>query len=147
MVHLLFFFAMFFYVVTTYFWLKNNKKLLYKKCFSFGNHHEYYCEPLTEICVDNTCTYSQFAHFLLNSYPRCSLSYCMQVEITMSQTSLSHPGISLIPIILGDARDERVFLLLQIEGKNEGIDHLRDEVVNILTHAILDADGGVYERA
>ena len=70
----------------------------------------------------------------------------MQVEIAMGQTSMSYPGISLIPIVLGDARDERVFLLLQIEGKNEGIDHLRDEVVNILTHAILDADGGVYER-
>ena len=52
----------------------------------------------------------------------------------------------LLPIILGEEKGDRVFLLLHSEGKADGRDHLKDECVSVLTHAVLEGEGDGYTR-
>lgn len=52
----------------------------------------------------------------------------------------------LLPIILGEEGKDRVFFLLHCEGRATGMETLREECVNVLTHAILEAEGDGEER-
>ncbi len=51
-----------------------------------------------------------------------------------------------MPVVLGDAKSDRVFILIHSEGKEEGADHLREECVNVLTHVVIEGEGEVYNR-
>ena len=52
----------------------------------------------------------------------------------------------LLPIVLGEEGKDRVFFLLHCEGRATGMETLREECVNVLTHAVLDAEGEGYDR-
>ena len=69
----------------------------------------------------------------------------MQIEVWTGQTKAKADTV-LLPIILGDEGEDRVFLLLQSEGKTSGVENLREECVSVLTHAVLEGEGGGYER-
>lgn len=51
-----------------------------------------------------------------------------------------------MPVMLGDAKSERVFLLLHTEGKEHDTGNLQDECITVLTHSVLEADGEAYAR-
>jgi hypothetical protein len=69
----------------------------------------------------------------------------MKIEVWTGQTKAPH-GTVLVPIVLGEEKGDRVFILIHSEGKEEGTENLRDECLNVLKHAILDGDGEGYER-
>lgn len=69
----------------------------------------------------------------------------MRIEIASGQTK-SPSGITLVPVLLGDAKGERVFLLVQTEGEDQGAESLKDECINVLTHVILEGEGEAYAR-
>lgn len=92
------------------------------------------------------CRGSLASYFLFPpSTNPCSLTYRMKIEVQTGQTK-AKAGILLLPIVLGEENGERVFLLLHCEGKEQGIDHLRTECVGVLTHAIIEGEGGGYQR-
>ncbi|MDD5055497.1 MAG: hypothetical protein PHZ00_04490 [Candidatus Peribacteraceae bacterium] len=69
----------------------------------------------------------------------------MNVGVWTGQTK-APPGTVLLPVVLGDKKTDRVFLLLHTEGRSEKSDTLKEECVSILTHAVLESEGGGYER-
>ena len=69
----------------------------------------------------------------------------MKIEVSTGQTK-SPAGTVLVPVVLGEGKGERVFLLIHSEGKGEGGENLREECVSILTHSVVEAEGEGYER-
>ena len=69
----------------------------------------------------------------------------MNVGVWTGQTK-APPGTVLLPVVLGDKKTDRVFLLLHSEGRSEKSDTLKEECISILTHAVLESEGGGYER-
>lgn len=69
----------------------------------------------------------------------------MKIEVWTGQTKAPANTV-LLPIILGSEKSDRVFLLLQTEGKGHGTENLREECVSVLTHAVLEGEGSGYER-
>lgn len=69
----------------------------------------------------------------------------MDVGVWTGQTK-APPGTVLLPVVLGDKKTDRVFLLLHSEGRSEKSDTLQEECVSILTHAVMEAEGDGYER-
>lgn len=69
----------------------------------------------------------------------------MRLEVSTGQTK-TPAGSLLVPIVLGEKDGDRIFLLIQSEGRGEGSDNLRDECKSVLTHAVLEAEGDGYER-
>lgn len=69
----------------------------------------------------------------------------MKIEVWTGQTKAPSNTV-LLPIILGSEKSDRVFLLLQSEGKGHGIDNLREECVSVLTHAVIEGEGTGYEK-
>lgn len=69
----------------------------------------------------------------------------MKIEVWTGQTKAPH-GTVLVPIVLGEEKGDRVFILIHSEGKAEGTENLRDECLNVLKHAILESEGEGYER-
>jgi hypothetical protein len=69
----------------------------------------------------------------------------MKLEISTGQTKVP-AGTVLVPVVLGEGKGDRVFLLIHSEGRGEGADNLREECVSVLTHAVLEAEGDGYER-
>ncbi len=51
-----------------------------------------------------------------------------------------------MPVMLGDQKSERVFLLLHTEGKEHDTGNLQDECITVLTHSVLEAEGTAYDR-
>lgn len=75
----------------------------------------------------------------------CSLRYCMKIEVWTGQTK-APSGTVLVPVVLGKEKGDRVFLMLHSEGHAAGSDNLREECTNVLTHAVLEAEGDGYDR-
>ncbi len=75
----------------------------------------------------------------------CSLLTCMKLDVSTGQTK-APSGTVLVPVVLGDAKSDRVFILIHSEGKEEGADHLREECVNVLTHVVMEGEGEAYSR-
>lgn len=69
----------------------------------------------------------------------------MKIEVWTGQTKAKADTV-LMPILLGEEKGDRVFLLLQSEGRPSGGENLREECVHILTHAVLEGEGDGYER-
>lgn len=69
----------------------------------------------------------------------------MNIEIRTGQTK-APTGTVLVPVVLGDDKGDRVFLLIHSEGKSAGSENLREECVSVLTHAVLEGEGEGYER-
>ncbi len=69
----------------------------------------------------------------------------MTTDVATGRTK-AHAGTDLVPVVLGEKKGERVFLLLHTEGKDAGKDTLKDESETILKHAVLDAEGDAYTR-
>ncbi len=69
----------------------------------------------------------------------------MKLEVWTGQTK-APSGTVLAPVILGEEKGERVFMLIHSEGKAAGSDNLREECVNVLTHAVLEGEGDGYAR-
>lgn len=69
----------------------------------------------------------------------------MNVGVWTGQTK-APAGTVLLPVVLGDKKSDRVFLLIHSEGRSEKSDTLKEECVSILTHAVLESEGGGYER-
>ena len=51
-----------------------------------------------------------------------------------------------MPVVLGEGKGDRVFMLIHSEGRSEGSDNLRDECTSVLQHSVLEAKGEGYER-
>ncbi len=83
--------------------------------------------------------------FLPSRRVTCSVSACMTTEVETGRTK-AHAGTDLVPMVLGDKKGEKVFLLLHVEGKESGKDTLQEESEVILKHAILEAEGDAYTR-
>jgi hypothetical protein len=69
----------------------------------------------------------------------------MKLDVSTGQTK-APSGTVLVPVVLGDAKSDRVFILIHSEGKEEGADHLREECVNVLTHVVMEGEGEAYSR-
>ncbi|MFA5799629.1 MAG: hypothetical protein WC840_01575 [Candidatus Peribacteraceae bacterium] len=69
----------------------------------------------------------------------------MKLEVSTGQTK-APAGTLLVPVVLGQGKGDRVFLLIHSEGRGEGSDNLREECLSVLTHSVLEAQGGGYER-
>lgn len=69
----------------------------------------------------------------------------MEIAVWTGHTK-ARADTMLLPIVLGEEGKERIFLLLHCEGKTSGMETLREECVNVLTHAILEGDGEGYDR-
>ncbi len=69
----------------------------------------------------------------------------MKLEVSTGQTKAPSDTV-LVPVVLGDGKDDRVFLLLHTEGKSDGTDHLRQECLNVLKHGVMEGEGDAYTR-
>ncbi len=69
----------------------------------------------------------------------------MKLSISTGQTK-APSGTVLVPIVLGDAKSERVFLLIHTEGRPEGADNLKEECISVLTHVVVEGQGEAYTR-
>ncbi len=69
----------------------------------------------------------------------------MKIEMWKGQTK-APSGTVLVPVILGDQKGDRVFLLIHSEGRPAGSDNLLEECTSILTHAVLEGEGDGYDR-
>lgn len=69
----------------------------------------------------------------------------MKLDVSAGQTK-APAGTVLVPLILGDHKTDRVFLLIQSHGKPEGTGTLKQECVHVLTHAVLEGEGDAYTR-
>lgn len=69
----------------------------------------------------------------------------MKLDVSAGQTK-APSGTVLVPVILGDSKTDRVFLLIQSHGKADGADTLKEECVSVLTHAVLEGEGDAYTR-
>lgn len=69
----------------------------------------------------------------------------MKIEVWKGQTKAPQ-GTVLVPVVLGDEKGDRVFLLIHSEGRAAGSDNLREECTSVLTHAVLEGEGDGYDR-
>lgn len=69
----------------------------------------------------------------------------MKIEVWKGQTK-APSGTVLVPVVLGDEKGDRVFLLIHSEGRATGSDNLREECTNVLTHVVLEGEGDGYDR-
>lgn len=69
----------------------------------------------------------------------------MKIEVWKGQTK-APSGTALVPVVLGEQKGERVFLIMQSEGHASGSDNLREECTNVLKHAVLEGEGDGYDR-
>ncbi|MBP7114212.1 MAG: hypothetical protein KBA40_02030 [Candidatus Peribacteraceae bacterium] len=69
----------------------------------------------------------------------------MKIEVWKGQTK-APAGTVLVPVVLGDTKGDRVFLLIHSEGRAAGSDNLREECTSVLTHAVLEGEGDGYDR-
>ncbi len=69
----------------------------------------------------------------------------MKLEVWTGQTK-APSGTVLVPVVLGDSKSDRVFLIMHCEGRAAGSDNLREEFTNVLKHAVLDGEGDGYDR-
>lgn len=69
----------------------------------------------------------------------------MKIEVWKGQTK-APSGTVLVPVVLGDDKGDRVFLIMHSEGRASGSDNLREECTSVLTHAVLEAEGDGYDR-
>lgn len=69
----------------------------------------------------------------------------MKIEVWTGQTKAPQSTM-LFPVLLGKEDEDRVFLLMQTEGKPHGIDNLKEECMSVLTHAVVEGEGEGYVR-
>lgn len=69
----------------------------------------------------------------------------MNIEVWTGQTK-APSGTVLVPIVLGEEKGDRVFILIHSEGKAAGTDNLREECLSVLTHAVLEGEGDGYDK-
>lgn len=69
----------------------------------------------------------------------------MKIEVWKGQTK-APSGTVLVPVVLGEQKGDRVFLIMHSEGRSAGSDNLREECTSVLTHAVLEGEGDGYDR-
>ncbi len=69
----------------------------------------------------------------------------MNIDVSSGRTR-EPAGTDLVPLILGEEKGEKIFLILHSEGRTSGKETLQEESAAILEQAVLGGDGDAYTR-